>query len=82
VLWIDGHGKSKVTNADGATIPAVTALLKAGFAVGSIDLLLTGGFTADGQPVKESPRVNNPRSSPDIPLATTIPCSLKECTTF
>lgn len=61
VLWIDGHGKSKLTNADGAPIPAIAGLLSTGFAVGSIDLLLTGGFTADGQPVNESPRVNNPR---------------------
>jgi hypothetical protein len=61
VLWIDGHGKSTLNGPDGTPIPAVAALLKAGFAVGSVDLLLTGEFTADGQPVKESPRVNNPR---------------------
>ncbi|MFM8474791.1 MAG: hypothetical protein ACKOEO_03225, partial [Planctomycetaceae bacterium] len=61
VLWIDGHGKSTLNGPDGTPIPAVASLLKAGFAVGSVDLLLTGEFTADGQPVKESPRVNNPR---------------------
>jgi hypothetical protein len=61
VLWIDGHGKSKLNGADGAPIPAIAGLLKAGFAVGSIDLLLTGEFTSDGEPVKESPRVNNSR---------------------
>ncbi|MFM7056665.1 MAG: alpha/beta hydrolase family protein [Planctomycetota bacterium] len=61
VLWIDGFGKSTLSGPDGTPIPPVASLLKAGFAVGSIDLLLTGEFTADGQPVKESPRVNNPR---------------------
>jgi hypothetical protein len=61
VLWIDGNGKSALSNSDGSPIPAINALVNAGFAVGSIDLLLTGEFTSDGKPVTESPRVNNPR---------------------
>lgn len=61
VLWLDGHGKSGVFAADGQTIPAVSRLLQAGFAVQSADLYLTGEFTADGQPVTQSPVVSNPR---------------------
>lgn len=61
VLWIDGQGKAALSNTNGSPVPAVAALLKAGFAVGSVDLLLTGEFTSDGKPVTESPRVNNPR---------------------
>ena len=61
VLWIDGRGKSALSNSDGSPMPAVASLIKAGFAVGSADLLLTGEFTADGKPVMQSPRVDNPR---------------------
>ncbi len=61
VLWIDGEGKSRLFESDGKPIPAVAKLLKSGFAVGSLDLYLTGEFTADGKPVTQMPVVANPR---------------------
>ena len=61
VLWIDLEGKSKLFTDDGKAIPEVAQLLKAGYAVGSIDLYLTGEFTADNVPVSEMPIVKNPR---------------------
>ena len=35
--------------------------MAAGFAVGAVDLYLTGDFTDDGKPIAEHPRVNNNR---------------------
>lgn len=61
VLWIDGEGKSKLFSAAGQLTPAVASLVKAGFAVASVDLYLTGEFTDDGKPVSQMPIVNNPR---------------------
>ncbi len=61
VLWIDGEGKSKLFSAAGQPTPAVASLVKAGFAVASVDLYLTGEFTDDGKPVSQMPIVNNPR---------------------
>lgn len=61
VLWLDGTGKSGLYQADGSPIAPVAALLKAGFAVGSIDMLYTGEFTENGQPLAEARTVNNPR---------------------
>lgn len=53
VLWIDGHGRTHVMD-NGKPIPAVQKLVKAGFAVGSIDLLYTGAFTENGEPIAEA----------------------------
>ena len=61
VLWIDGEGKSKLYDKTGKPIEAIAALVKAGYAVGSIDMLYTGEYTADGQPIAEYRIVNNPR---------------------
>lgn len=61
VLWIDGAGKSGMLDASGRPIGALTDLLNAGFAIASIDLLLTGEFTTNGEPVKETRVVDNPR---------------------
>lgn len=61
VLWIDGGGKSKIFAADGKLIPPVAALVAKGFAVGAIDLLYTGEYTEDGQPLKQARIVNNTR---------------------
>ncbi len=61
VLWIDGEGKAKLFSESGKPIESVHRLLKAGYAVGSIDLYLTGEFTNDGKPVSQMPIVNNPR---------------------
>lgn len=61
VLWIDGDGKANLFSGEGKPIPEVSRLLKAGFAIGSIDLYLTGDFTEDGKPVSRMPVVKNPR---------------------
>lgn len=61
VLWIDGEGKSKLFESAGKPIAPIAKLLKAGFAVGSVDLYLTGEFTEDGKPVSQMPVVANPR---------------------
>jgi hypothetical protein len=61
VLWIDGEGKSRLFASKGQPIAEVAALLKSGYAVGSVDLYLTGEFTDDGKPVSQMPIVKNPR---------------------
>jgi len=61
VLWFDLQGKSKLFKAPGAPTDAVTRLLEAGLAVGSVDLYLTGDFTDDHKPVAQMPVVKNPR---------------------
>ena len=62
VLWADGQGKRGLFAADGSTpLAAIRKLVAAGYAVGAVDLYLTGDFTPDGKPVSEQPRVNNPR---------------------
>jgi hypothetical protein len=44
VLWLDGRGKSALFADDGAPQPAVEKLLRAGMAVASADLFLTGEY--------------------------------------
>jgi hypothetical protein len=61
VLWFDLGGKSGVYGADGQPNAQISRLLKAGFAVGSPDLYLTGDFTENHQPVAQMPIVANPR---------------------
>jgi len=62
VLWADGQGKRGLFDADGTTLlPAIQELVASGFAVGTVDLYLTGDFTDDGRPIAEHPRVNNKR---------------------
>lgn len=61
VLWFDGEGKSKIFSSDGAPVADVARLLKAGYALGSIDLYLTGEFTEDGKAISQMPIVKNPR---------------------
>jgi dienelactone hydrolase len=62
VLWADGQGKRGLFDADGTTLlPAIQELVASGFAVGAVDLYLTGDFTDDGRPIAEHPRVNNKR---------------------
>ncbi len=61
VLWIDGEGKRKAYESEGKPIADLQTLIKAGYAIGAIDLYLTGDFTDDGKPVSQMPIVNNPR---------------------
>jgi hypothetical protein len=61
VIWADGTGKSGMFGAGGAPRGEVKKLLDAGFAVLGADLLHQGEFLADGKPLKEQPKVKNPR---------------------
>ncbi|RPH43544.1 MAG: hypothetical protein EHM91_08680 [Planctomycetota bacterium] len=61
VIWADGAGKSGLFGAGDAPRAEVKKLLDAGFAVLSGDLLYQGEFLADGKPLKEQPKVKNPR---------------------
>ncbi|MDA1231307.1 MAG: acetylxylan esterase [Planctomycetota bacterium] len=61
VLWFDLAGKNTVFADGGRPGTQIAKLLKAGFAIGSADLYLTGDFTENHQPVAQSPVVGNPR---------------------
>ncbi|MEZ6034719.1 MAG: alpha/beta hydrolase family protein [Planctomycetaceae bacterium] len=61
VLWFDLQGKKQLFAADGQPNAQIAKLIKAGFAIGSPDLYLTGDFTENHQPVAQMPVVANPR---------------------
>ena len=61
VVWLDDSGKSALYAADGSVKPAVMQLVNAGATVLGADLLFQGEFLKDGQPVKETRVVKNPR---------------------
>jgi len=60
-IWADGAGKAGMFDPAGAPRVEVKKLLDAGFAVLGADLLYQGEFLADGKPMKEQPKVKNPR---------------------
>lgn len=61
VLWLDSSGKSTLFRDDESVKPAVQQLLRAGITVVGADLLYQGEFLPDGQPVKQTRTVANPR---------------------
>jgi hypothetical protein len=61
VLWFSGRGKTALFRNDGRPRRNIQRLLDANIAVGSADLLYTGEFLADGTPLSETRRVDNPR---------------------
>lgn len=63
VVWLTADGKAGLYAAAGAPRPEVLRLLEAGATVVGVDLLHQGEFLADGQPLKETPRVKNPREA-------------------
>ena len=63
VLWLNTEGKSGLYAADGALKPAVQKLVNSGATVVGLDLLYQGEFLADGKPLTQTPRVNNPREA-------------------
>lgn len=63
VLWLSRAGKAGVFGADGAPLPPVQTLLRAGWAVCGVDLFLQGEFLTNGVPVTETRRVKNPREA-------------------
>ncbi len=61
VAWLADSGKSALYTADGAVKPAVLKLVNSGVTVLGADLLYQGEFLADGQPVRQTRLVANPR---------------------
>jgi dienelactone hydrolase len=64
VVWITGRGKAGLFGPDGRTPrKPVLALVRRGSRVIGADLLEQGEFRPDGQPLRQTRRVNNPRES-------------------
>jgi dienelactone hydrolase len=61
VVWLDDAGKSALYTKDGSLKPGVQQLIDSGALVLGADLLFQGEFTGDGQPVKQTRVVANPR---------------------
>jgi dienelactone hydrolase len=63
VLWLTAEGKAGLYDAGGAPRPEVRRLIEAGTTVVGVDLVHQGEFLADGRPLRETPRVKNPREA-------------------
>ena len=61
IVWLDDSGKAALFNADGSMKPEVKRLVDSGATVLGADLFLQGEFLKDGQPVKQTRLVANPR---------------------
>jgi dienelactone hydrolase len=61
VIWVHDAGKAGLFAADGKPTAEVAQLLAAGSAVIGADLLYQGEFLADGKPLTETRKVENPR---------------------
>jgi hypothetical protein len=64
VVWLDDSGKAALHDSDGSLRPEVSQLIDAGTAVLGADLVFQGEFLADGEPVKQTRVVENPREAP------------------
>ena len=60
-IWLSEKGKAGVFDENGDLVPGVKQLLDAGHTVVSADLLFQGDFLKDGEPLKETRRVENTR---------------------
>lgn len=63
VVWLDDAGKSAIRKEDSSLKPEVRELLKNKSAVVAVDLLFQGEFLKDGEAVKQTRKVKNPRES-------------------
>lgn len=61
VIWLDESGKAALFNADGSIRAEVKRLVDAGTTVLGADLLFQGEFLKDGQRIKQTRTVANPR---------------------
>ncbi len=61
VIWIHESGKAGLFGAEGQPTAEVMLLLKSGCAVVGADLVYQGEFLADGKPLEQARRVDNPR---------------------
>lgn len=73
VIWADGAGKAGLFSRGVEPLPEVASLLDAGFSVLGADLLLQGEFLPDSGPLREQPRVKNPRESAAFTLGYNAP---------
>lgn len=62
-IWLTPLGKAGLFDEQGRPLRAVRQLLRAGVAVIGVDLLYQGEFLADGKPLEETGRVDNPREA-------------------
>jgi len=63
VVWLDDSGKAALYNADGSLKAPVQQLVNGGVMVVAADLLFQGDFLQDGQPVKQTRKVENNREA-------------------
>ena len=66
VIWLDEAGKAGLFaggDKEAQPKPEIQKLLDAGATVVGVDLLFQGEFLADGKPVTQTRRVNNPREA-------------------
>jgi dienelactone hydrolase len=61
VLWFSEAGKASLFADDGRPLPVIQGLLDKGISVGSVDVLYTGEYLGEGETLRESRRVDNPR---------------------
>lgn len=62
-VWLSERGKDGLFGVDGSVMPAVLRLVKAGHTVVGVDLLHQGEFLRDGEPLRATPKVKNPREA-------------------
>jgi hypothetical protein len=63
VVWLDSAGKQGLLDETGKPEPAIQRLLDGGATVLGVDLLFQGEFLADGEPMAQTRRVENPREA-------------------
>lgn len=63
VVWLGDDGKASLLRKNGELQPAIRQLLQGGATVVGADLLFQGEFLKDGQPIKQTRTVANPRES-------------------
>jgi len=61
VIWAHESGKAALFTSTGEVIPEAKRLLDAGATVVGVDLFMQGEFLADGKPVTQTRKVDNPR---------------------
>ena len=63
VIWLTSHGKAGLFDEGGRLKAEVAKLVSAGVSVAGVDLIYQGEFQADGQPLKQTPKVENKREA-------------------
>lgn len=63
VIWLTDNGKAGLFEEGGRLKAEVAKLVSAGVSVAGVDLIYQGEFQADGQPMKQTPKVENKREA-------------------